>query len=183
MINMCYKTKNCGNLICITWLVLVSIVASCIAADKKTEAKDAVDKFLNDLREAKISKMECAYINWRDPMYAVGEKNLAERSYEYKVIVEHVSRAYLLRFEPAFTKFEFIKADPNNFTDCRMTFGFYEQDKELLRVSFCRNLSVVQINGQVFKNSAELLKALLPILPHEAYEKFYSCAMDHYVSE
>jgi hypothetical protein len=159
--------------------LLAGIVGFCFASEKKPGTKDVVEKCLQDMLKAKIS-IECCYMNWWDPtMVATTEESLIKGYHDYKIIVDALNRTPLWKLEPAFKKFKFEAADPKKlFGECRMTFGFFEEKKEILRISFCRDFSIVRINGQIYKNSRELMEALLPILPHEAYKSFYSFVLD-----
>ena len=118
-------------------------------------------------------------MNWVDSMMAIPEKNLVEKTYEYKVTMNEACRIYWLTLKPAFEKFDFTRVEGDKYYDCRLTYGFFEGEKERLRITFVRNKPVVLINGQPYKTSAELLKALLPILPHREYEDFCTYALDH----
>lgn len=152
--------------------------ALCMVGENENDIKNTIKIFVEKSHEGKITRIDCSYVAWGDLTSPILEKNLIDQRYDYKVTVKSASLPYLLGLEKVFDKFAYDKISSNKSFDCRMSFEFYEQEKEVLRLTFVKNDPVVLINGQAYKTSTKLMITLLPMLPHEAYEGFQLSMLD-----
>lgn len=175
MIGYHYRTKKYGSLIFPFFLMcLIGGAVICTAGEKKDETKNAIEMFLQEVNAGHITKVDCYYVEWGDPMASISEKELIESKHDFSVTAKFESVYSLLKIQEAFEKPQLEKINTKHSYDCRMSYGFYNKEKEILRLTFAANMPVVLINGEAFKPSDKLLRILLPILPHQAYETFHS---------
>jgi hypothetical protein len=164
--------------------ILVCLVGSAIVcvAEYKKDPKAVVTSFVFDSNQWIDTRIECFYYGWGDIVeFPTSEKDV-EIKYAYKAAVRTEAFYYLLNLQKAFKyfKFEKVKID-QNFPNWRLSYVFYKGQQEVLRMTFTDSKPIVLINGQAYQASFHLLKTLMPILPHDAYENVQSFMLNRWI--
>lgn len=174
--NGCMEIQRKSNRRIIVYLTifLITIVfgsfVSMAAKPNENIAQKAVESFLKQLAEHRITRIEVYYRTFylltEGP--AATENVLRDYCYGYKVIAMDPNLAEVAK---SLREFKFEKSDWGT-PDFRWGCVFYadNENKEALRLFF-PPAPVVAVNGIEYKATPELIRSLMQFLPVEAYKE------------
>lgn len=174
------KKSNRYVVVClIMFLITIVFEGSVSIASEPNDnaAQRAVESFLRQLAEDKITRIEVYYMNLNAlTRFSISEDFLRDNHYDYKVIAIDPN---LSEIGNSVKEFKFERIDWQSF-DFRWGCVFYTEDKEALRLFF-PNAPVVSVNGVGYKATQELIISLMQFLPVEAYKEMNEAIKKHWV--
>jgi hypothetical protein len=133
--------------------------------------QEAVRSFLEMPREQIITRLEVYYESFSSFTSPINEAALRHNRWECKVVIRFPHIRDISRALEGF-KFRSVPKDTSNI---KLACVFYDnREKEVLCISFGSIQPVVNINGEPFQASPELLLSALAFIPHEAHQHLLS---------
>ncbi len=135
---------------------------------------------ITDINNLTFTRIECFYYDWRDLTLPISESDLVKQKYTYKVIVKSDSALYMLKLKKVFSRLKLKEVSSKDNLDCRLAFVFYNNEQQVLDITFAKNQSIILMNGKAYIFSADILKTLMPILPLTANESINQFMLDNW---
>ena len=156
----------------VLFLSIISFRGILLSAGERSEngTQKAVESFLQQLANDKITRAEVYYYSWNAfTRAAITEDRLRTQSWHYKIIVAATRFSPPSAIDKSLREFNYkiVETSPHDF---RLGCVFYAGEQEILRLFFPR-APIVAINGKPFKATPQLLIAIMQFLPFETYQE------------
>jgi len=135
------------------------------------EQHQVVSNFFRLYEEGSITRLELYYIHW-DALtrFTITEEYIRNTHYDFRVIAMQPHLDSMIETMQGM-RLEEPPEGSGKPPDIRLGCVVYAGDKEVLSFFWGRNWPFFLMNGSLYKTHLELLKAVIPFLPQQAYEK------------
>jgi len=156
---------------CVVFLI-GTLALICRGEEEKRPAPSNLAELFKEM-PGKATSVKCFYAEWNDPQRPIAEKDLLTKRYDYCVTVND-PLVLSIQLRDHLQKYPGHTANAQNWQDCRMAVVFFEGESEICRIVYPKDQPITVINGQVYTRDFRLMRILLGLLPHDAYDGFMS---------
>jgi hypothetical protein len=130
-----------------------------------------LNNFFRLYEEGSITRLELYYIHWDSlTRFTITEDYIRNTHCDFKVIAMQPHLESMIETMQGM-RLQGLPEDSGKPPDIRLGCVIYAGEKEVLSLFWGRNWPFFIMNGSLYETDRELLKAVIPFLPHRAYEK------------